>query len=75
MVDVVHVAAPPILDGYTYYIANSGEAGLGLSQLFYFYSIQNFPQNAPIIPKDCTIILDYSHQKLRKVATYKNRRV
>ena len=33
----------------------------GLSQLFYFfsthYSIQNFPQNAPTIPKDCLIIL------------------
>ena len=44
---------------------------LGLSQLFFsaYYSIQNFPPNAPIIPKDCPIILNYSHQKLRKVHT------
>ena len=25
-----------------------------------YYSIQNFPQNAPIIPKDCPIIHNYN---------------
>ena len=45
-----------------------------LSQLFYlftYYSIQNFPQNAPIIPKDCPIIPIKNNKK----SMHKNMRV
>ena len=51
---------------------------VGLSQLFYFstyYFIQNFPQNAPIIPKDCSIILNYNSELFPskiKESAYKN---
>ena len=54
---------------------------LGLSQLFFFstyYSIQNFPQNAPIIPKDCPIILNYNSELFPskiKESAYKNMRI
>ena len=40
-----------------------------------YYSIQNFPQNAPIIPKDCPIILNYNSELFPskiKESVYKN---
>ena len=73
MVCFNHVIACNALHSY-----NCDYSRLGLSQLFYFFYLlfySEFPPNAPIIPKDCPIILNYNSELFPskiKESAYKN---